>query len=78
MMVNSLIQKKHWMVHLVQLDGIQDFVWMERVNLLIVLANLANLTGIGSFEFQIFGYFDGVGNNQKKDTIIVGFVHLKI
>ena len=51
---------------------------MERVNLLIVLANLANLTGIGSFEFQIFGYFDGVGNNQKKDTIIVGFVHLKI
>ena len=41
--------------------------------MLIVLANLANLTGIGSFEFQIFGYFDGVGINQKKRYDHCGF-----
>ena len=63
MMVNSLIQKKHWTVHLVHLGGIQGSVWMEHVNLWIVLASLANLSGIGSLEFST-GYFDGVLHNH--------------
>ena len=46
-MATSHIQKKHWMVHRVQLDGTRDSVSMENVNGLTVLVNLVKLTGTG-------------------------------